>query len=137
MTLRITLKPREQIYIGSARISVDSESQTRINIDGELPVVREKDYLAADKAITTARKLYLVLQRAYLNSDFDSLSDEYFRLVGMMISTQPAAHTYITAINGKLSEQKLYAALREARTLVQFDEGLLPSGEEAPQWEGF
>lgn len=137
MTLKITLKPREQIYIGSARVSVDSESQTRINIEGELPVVREKDYLAADKAITTARKLYLVLQRAYLNNDFASVTDEYFRLVGMMISAQPAAHTYITAINGKLGEQKLYAALREARTLVQFDEGHLSPGEEAPQWEGF
>ncbi|MBF0677309.1 MAG: hypothetical protein IR164_00050 [Devosia sp.] len=136
MSLRIVLKPGEQLYIGSARVSVDSPSQTRLIIEGELPVVRERDYLAVEKANSTARKLYLVLQLAYLNSDFGSQRDEYFRLAGMLMSEKPAASSYIVAINSRLGEQKLYAALKEARALVQSDEGQTSSEADSPQWDG-
>jgi flagellar protein FlbT len=106
-------------------------------IEGELPVVRERDYLPAEKATSTARQLYLVLQRAYLQDDFDSYRDEYFRLVGMHLSAQPTASPYIMEVNSMLGEKRLYAALRASRKVVQFDEGLLTSGEESARWEGF
>lgn len=137
MTLKITLKPGEQLYIGGARVSVDSATQTKLNIEGELPVVRERDYLPAAKAGTNARKLYHLLQHAYLNNSFEAVRDEYFRIVGLLVSTQPTTGPYIFAINSKLEDQKLYAALKEARSLVQFDEGQLVTDGDASKWEGF
>lgn len=128
MSLRIALKPGEKLYIGSAQVSVDSPSQTRLIIEGELPVIRERDYLPAEMATSTARKLYLVLQRSYLTSDFRSQRDEYFRLAGMLMSEKPTTGSYIAAINERLGEEKLYAALKESRALLHLDEEIRPAG---------
>ena len=137
MTLKIVLKPGERLFIGAGQIFVESDSISKIHIDGKLPVVREKDYLPEDKAKTPAREIYLTLQRAYLEDDFDKYRDAYFRLTGELIASKPLCAPFLAQINEKLGAQLLYPALKAAIKLVQFDEGHIAEGEMSSHWEGF
>lgn len=137
MTLKIVLKPGERLYVGMAQIFIESESIAKIHIDGQVPVVREKDYLSEDLAHTPARRVYLALQRAYLEQDFERYSVDYFKLTGELMATKPGTVPFLTQINEQLASKKLYQALKAAIKLVQFDEGHIAEGEKSSHWAGF
>lgn len=137
MVLKIVLKPGERLYVGTGEISVESDALAKIKIDGGLPVVREKDYLPEKLANTPARQIYLALQRSYLEDNFEKYKDVYFRLVGEAMASKPESTSYLSTINVHLKDRSLYAALKAARLLVQFDEGKIVEGETSAQWGGF
>lgn len=137
MTLKIVLKPGERLYLGTSQISIESESLAKIHIDGDVPVMREKDYLPAGKAGTLARRIYFALQSAYLQEDFAQYRDEYFRLTGELMSSKPECVPFLSQINESIAAQKLYSALKAAIKLVQFDDGHLGEGARSAQWDGF
>ena len=66
MALIIDLKPQEKILIGSAVITNDSQ-RTRLHISGDTPILREKDIMQQDDAISPCRKVYYLLQCMYLS----------------------------------------------------------------------
>ena len=47
MSLKVELKPFERIIIGQSVIT-NSETRTRLLIDGKAPILREKDILTAE-----------------------------------------------------------------------------------------
>jgi len=65
MPLRIELKPFERIVIGESVI-VNSGTRTCFLIEGEAPVLREKETVTAETANTPAKRLYLCVQMMYL-----------------------------------------------------------------------
>ena len=137
MPLKLTLKAGEKIYTGKSHIYIDSGSIEKLYIEGPMPVMRERDYLPEELANTEARMIYLVLQRCYLEDRFDLYKDEYFRRSGELIAAKPDAMPFIASINRYLAGEDMYRAVKEARKLVQFDEGELLSETESAQFTGF
>ena len=70
MALKVELKPRERIIIGQVVIRND-EQRTRFFIEGDAPILREKDILTGASADTPAKKIYLAIQLMYLAQDRD------------------------------------------------------------------
>jgi flagellar biosynthesis repressor protein FlbT len=68
MPLRVELKPFERIVIGETVI-INSGTRTSFLIDGEAPVLREKDTVTAETANTPVRRLYFCVQMMYLKND--------------------------------------------------------------------
>ena len=62
MALKVELKPNERIIIGSVVIRND-EQRTRFFIEGEAPILREKDILTAASADTPEEHLQKEQQR--------------------------------------------------------------------------
>jgi len=137
MALKLTLKPGEKLYVATGMVYCEADAIYTLYVDGALPVVREKDYLEAEQAVTTSRQIYLAIQRAYLESDFEGQKDTYFRLTGMLMADLPGAMSHVSDVNKAIGQGNLYNALKAARRLVQFEDGLLVEGERSVQWEGF
>ena len=58
MALIIDLKPKEKIIIGNAVITND-EQRTRLHIEGDSPILREKDIMTEAQANSPCKRIYL------------------------------------------------------------------------------
>jgi flagellar biosynthesis repressor protein FlbT len=137
MALKVQLRPGEQLYIGSGKITVQTEQMIDVLVEGHLPVMREKDYLPAELATTEARRIYLTLQSAYLSGSFDAHREQYLWRVRTLLDNKPSATPWVADINAGLAEGSVYKALKAARRMIQFDEGKIAEGESSSKWTGF
>src|ERR1700730_16803435 len=80
MALKIELKPYERIIIGESLIT-NSDQRTRFLIEGNAPILREKDILTAETADTPMKRIYLCVQMMYLANDIAKYKDLYFVLI--------------------------------------------------------
>ena len=74
--LRVELKPFERIVIGET-VLVNSGTRTSFLIDGDAPILRERDTITAETANTPAKRLYLCLQTMYLKNDIPRYRTAY------------------------------------------------------------
>ena len=119
MPLRIELKPFERIVIGESVI-VNSGTRTCFLIEGEAPVLREKETVTAETANTPARRLYLCVQMMYLKNDASRYRESYLKSLREL--AMPAARDLIDVINQHVSKGAFYKALKEIRTLMKREE---------------
>jgi flagellar protein FlbT len=124
MALKVELKPNERIIIGNAVIR-NGEQRTRFFIEGEAPILREKDILTPKTADTPAKKIYLAVQLMYLQNDLSMHNKIYFPLVRDFLSAAPSAMPLIAEINNRILSGDLYKALRSAKRLVAYEQDLM------------
>lgn len=100
MSLRVELKPFERIVIGESVIT-NSDSKTSFLIDGDAPILREKDILTAETADTPAKRIYLCVQMMYLQNDIGKYQDLYFGFVQELLEAVPSSRPTIEAGGGR------------------------------------
>jgi flagellar protein FlbT len=121
LPLRIELKPFERIVIGESVI-VNSGTRASFLIDGEAPVLREKETVTAETANTPARRLYLCVQMMYLKNDASRYREPYLKSLRELREAMPAARDLIEVINQYVLKGAFYKALKEIRTLMKREE---------------
>lgn len=126
MPLRVELKPFERIVIGESVI-INSASRACFLIDGEAPVLREKDTVTAESANTPARRLYFCVQMMYLKNDPARYRAPYLGLLKELQDASPGSSEIIDAIDRDVRDGTLYRALKEIRKLMRFEEELAPA----------
>ncbi len=124
MSLKVELRPGEQIIIGESVITNDNQ-RTRLYIDGDAPILREKDIMTPAKANSPAKRIYLLIQLMYLAKSVDHLQDEYLTFVKDLIEASPSSTPYVSRISHEMIQGNLYRALKEARNLIDYEEKLL------------
>lgn len=124
MALKIELRPGERIIIGSSVIT-NGDNRARLFVDGEAPILREKDILTGETANTPAKRIYLCLQLMYLGQDLTQHKETYFELINDFLAAAPSSLTIIDRINSKILTNSLYSALKEAKALISYEEELL------------
>jgi flagellar protein FlbT len=124
MPLKVELKPNERIIVGTAVIR-NADVRTRFFIEGDAPILREKDILTADSANSPARKIYLAVQLMYLQGDLSSHHRIYFPLVKDFIAAAPSSLPLIAEINNCILSGDLYKALKVAKKLIAYEEELI------------
>ena len=122
MPLRVELKPFERIVIGETVI-VNSGTRSSFLIDGDAPVLREKDTVTAETANTPVKKLYFCVQMMYLKNDIPRYRVAYLRLITDLREASPGSRDLIDAVNNHISGGALYKALKEIRKLMKREEG--------------
>jgi flagellar biosynthesis repressor protein FlbT len=120
MPLRVELKPFERIIIGESVI-INSGSRTSFLIDGETPILREKDTVTAETADTPAKRLYHCVQTMYLKNDIARYKASYLGFISELESC-PGSSEVIAAVNHHVSTGALYKALKEIRKLMKREE---------------
>lgn len=123
MALKVELKPGERIILGDCIVTNDNQ-RTRLFIEGDAPILREKDILTPETADTPAKRIYLAVQLMYISRDTSKLRDEYFQLVGDFIKAAPSSLPLVDAVNNAILTESLYKALREAKNLIAFEQEL-------------
>jgi flagellar biosynthesis repressor protein FlbT len=118
MPLRVELKPFERIVIGESVI-INSANRTCFLVDGEAPILREKDTITAETADTTARRLYLCVQTMYLKNDPEPYRTTCLGLLEELAQGMPEDRDLIAAIAQQVSGGLLYKALKDIRKLIR------------------
>ena len=124
MALKVELKPGEKFILGDSVVTNDDQ-RTRLFIEGTAPILREKDILTPADATSPARRIYLSVQLLYLSRDLKGIQDDYFTFVRDIIQAAPSTVPYVTRISTLILNNQLYAALKEARKLVEYERELV------------
>ena len=124
MALRIELKPGERILIGET-VLVNGDQRTTFLVEGQAPILREKDILTPELADTPAKRIYLAVQLMYTSRDPRAHHDVYFSLVRDIVQAVPSTFPYVETINNRILTGDLYKALKEAKNLVHYEQELL------------
>jgi flagellar protein FlbT len=122
--LRVELKPFERIVIGET-VLVNSGTRTSFLLDGDAPILRERDTITAETANTPAKRLYLCLQTMYLKNDIPRYRTAYQGFLRELRDTNPGARITIDAADAHVAEGALYKALKEIRKLMKREDELL------------
>src|SRR6266699_6682837 len=125
MPLRVELKPFERIMIGDTAI-INSGTHTSFLIDGEAPIVREKDTVTAETANTPVKRLYFCVQMMYLKNNIPRYRASYLGCTKDLRGTIPCSCDLIDTVNNHISSGSLYKALKEIRKLMKQEAELLP-----------
>lgn len=118
MALKLELKAGERVMLGDVVI-VNQGGRTRLTIEGDAPVLRERDLLPPGAATSLARRLYLAMQSLHLSRDGGAtFRQDIARLAGEIVSEAPERRPLIEAIDTAIRAGQTYRALREAQRLV-------------------
>jgi flagellar protein FlbT len=124
MALKVELKPGERIILGDCVVT-NADQRTRLLIEGEVPILREKDILTSERADTPAKRIYLAVQLMYTSRDPRAHHEIYFTLVRDTLSAAPSTRPYIENINNHILTGQMYKALKEAKKLVAYEQELM------------
>src|SRR3954471_9617913 len=112
MALKIELKPFERIIIGDSLIT-NSDQRARFIIEGNAPILREKDILTSETANTPVKRIYLCVQMMYLENDIAKYQDLYFEFVKDVIAAAPSFKKQIEVISNHILSGAFYKALKD------------------------
>jgi flagellar protein FlbT len=124
MALKVELKPGERIIIGESVVTNDDQ-RTRLFIQGNAPILRERDIMTPERADSPAKRIYLAVQLMYTSRDPRAHHDIYFALVREIIQAAPSIWPYIESINNRILTGEMYKALKEAKRLIAYEQQLL------------
>ena len=124
MALKVELKPGERVIIGDAVIT-NSDQRTRFLVEGEAPILREKDILTAKTANTPAKRVYLAVQLMYTAKDPSAHHEVYFQLIRDFLQAAPSSMGIVQDINNHILTGEMYKALKVAKKLIAYETELL------------
>jgi flagellar biosynthesis repressor protein FlbT len=124
MALKVELKPGERVIIGDCVVT-NTDQRTRLVIEGEAPILREKDILTPDGADTPAKRIYLAVQLMYTSRDPRAHHEIYFTLVRDTLRAAPSTWPYIESINNHILTGEMYKALKHAKKLIAHEQELM------------
>lgn len=117
MALKLTVKPGESFFVGTAEITVQCDAIVNVLVGGKAPVLRCDDHIADNDAATPAQKLQLVVQRMYLSGDIPGHHEAYFAAAQALLAEQPAHKSIVAEVNGFLMQGAAYKAIKLLKTL--------------------
>lgn len=124
MALVIDLKPREKVIIGNAVITNDTQ-RTRLHIDGDAPILREKDVLKEEDATSPCKRVYYIIQLMYLATDPTEMFDDYFKAIREIQDAAPSTAEKFADISQFILEGAYYKALKATRKLIEYEKELM------------
>src|SRR4051794_10199552 len=128
MALKVELKPGERIILGDCVVT-NHHQRTRLTIEGQVPILREKDIMRAREADSPAKRIYLTVQLMYTSNDLAAHQETYFALIGEFLQAAPSAWRQIENINNRILMGEMYKALKDARKLIAYEQELLKNAQ--------
>jgi len=117
MPLRFDLGPFEKLHIGKTVLS-NSHERAYFTFEGDVPIMRGKDYLQPDMASNSLEKLYCCMQKMYLEQTFAEHQGSYLTLVVQALKEEPSLHTELKQLDALFRAGKHYKALKGLKSLI-------------------
>lgn len=124
MGLKVELKPGERLIIGDCVVT-NGDQRTRLLVEGQAPVLREKDILTPAQADTPAKRIYLAVQLMYTSRDPRAYHQDYFALMRELVQAAPSAWPYVETVSNHIMAGEMYKALKSAKNLIAYERELL------------
>ncbi len=123
MALKVELKPNERIIIGTAVVR-NCDQRTSLVIEGNAPILREKDILSPKSANSPAKLIYLTIQLMYIDGKVSENIGIYNKFVTDFQKAAPSSTNILMAIHNHILNGEFYKALKEAKQLLAFERKL-------------
>lgn len=131
MSLKISLKPGEKIFIGGAVVQ-NGDSAAEFSVLNDVPLLREKDILTEEKADSVCKRIYLCVQLMYIDAaNMTPYQHTYRDLLEQVISAAPSTVDHLAEINTDLACGRYYQALKAARRLVDYEQELIENARQS------
>lgn len=132
MGLKVELKPGERFILGDC-IVTNGDQRTRLLIEGQSPILREKDIMTAEQADSPAKRVYFVVQLMYTSRDPIAHHETYFTLMRELVQAVPSTWPHIEAISNHIMAGEMYKALKRAKSLIAYEKDLLDNAVRSPK----
>ena len=116
MGLKVELKAGERFILGDCLVTNGSQ-RTRLLIEGDAPILREKDIMTTRQADTPAKRIYLAVQLMYTARDPRLHHETYFILMRELVQAAPSAWPHVVAVSNHILAGELYKALKTKASL--------------------
>ena len=124
MGLKVELKPGERLIIGECVVT-NGDQRTRLLVEGQAPILREKDIMTPAQADTPAKRIYLAVQLMYTSRDPRVHHESYFALLRDLVQAAPSAWPYMEAVSNHIMAGEMYKALKSTKALIAYERELL------------
>jgi flagellar protein FlbT len=127
MPLKLSLKPGERFVLNGAVVQ-NGDRRGALILQNKASVLREKDIMQADEAVTPARRIYFPVMMMYLDEGGAAqFYDEFvLRLTEFMgVVRQPQALADCVETSRLVMAREYYKALMASRKLIEFEDEVL------------
>ncbi len=123
MPLKLSLKPGEKFVLNGAVVQ-NGDRRTTLVLQNKASVLREKDIMQLDEAITPARRIYFPMMMMYLedganNRYYDEFAQRLTEFMGVI--RNPAVLADCVAISKHAMSREYYKALMLCRKLIEYE----------------
>ncbi len=116
MPLKMTIEPQEWLMVGDTKVVNIHENTATFFVEGPGPILRQAHTIAISEANTSAKRVYLAVQRLYLGITTEMT--EYHNAAREMLTDRPCSKEAVLKANVLMAKGSLYGALREYRKLI-------------------
>ncbi len=124
MTIVLDVKSREKVLIGTAVVTNNGQD-TRLNIAGNCPVLREREVMKEEDATSPCKSLYFLIQCMYLSDNPIEYHKKFFEITREVRDAAPSCLFFIMQIGDQIMKGAYYKALMIARELVEHEKELM------------
>lgn len=122
--LKLAIKPGEKIYIGRSTLVIRADTTITVYIDGDQPVLKDREAIDPETAERPLQKLHLLLQEIYLHGQSAPHMVSYRKLAREVEAQSGDAAGLVQRIDDWLAAGNCFMAIREiARFTRQSDAG--------------
>ena len=121
MPLKIELKPYEYMLVANVKILNDSGYWAHLSIEGQSPVLREKDVMHELQATTPLKQLYYSVQNLYLTNQEVYHDDSDTKLFDLCQEPSKIVQE-LNEIQIHLDNGRFYKALKEIKRLIDTED---------------
>ena len=141
MPLKLSLKPGEKFVLNGAVVQ-NGDRRGVLVLQNKASVLREKDIMQQDEAVTPSRRIYFPLMMMYLDeAGAERYYDEFVRRMSEFMGAigNPEVLANCVAISKHCLEREYYKALMLCRKLIEYEDerlGHVPAGVSAGRAAG-
>ncbi|MEE9380144.1 MAG: flagellar biosynthesis repressor FlbT [Hyphomonadaceae bacterium] len=120
MSLKLSLKPGETFIVNGAVVR-NGERRGVLLLENQARILREKDIMQPEDAVTPAAQAYFAVMQMYLTGCLDgAYYDEFCRTLSalMAIQVSEAKRADVLSVSEDVTSGKLYKALGRCRKLM-------------------
>lgn len=118
MPLRFDLGPFEELHIGRSVIK-NSHERSLFVVEGDMPILKGKEYLQETAAQSTLEKLYHCVQQMYLEEACDAYQGRYLQLAAQTMREDPRLSSELEAADLLIKAGDFYRALKGLRKTMR------------------
>ena len=125
MPLKLSLAKGEKMVVNGAVIRNDG-ADANLVFENQANILRHKDILTPERAVTPASRVYLALQCAYMFSDSSETHLTDFRqLLADFGAAAPNSMAIVQRLLSQVDEGNLYGGLKSCRDLLDYEAEVL------------
>jgi len=124
------MKMGDRIIINGAVLEV-ATPHAKLIVHNHASILRGKEIIGEEHAITPATRVYFALQSAYLFPEHQSgYLEKFFDYIDQYVEACPSASDIVAEIKQEVEAGELYKGLKKAQHLVLHQKGILQDFEQ-------